>query len=161
MPRGICKSVGGIRMPNRSSSTHSVRILSPTPVASPTPSIRGRHPPPTSPSLATLPLAEVAVSTISLSMKEPSIQLQQQQQQDDNQQQHKELPPTSKKLQGNSTNTSTTIPRKPKVDFVRFDSTEIHYTDHDEVRTKISDEIKRYATATTLGLTCRSRIIKR
>lgn len=36
-----------------------------------------------------------------------------------------------------------TTPKKPKVDFVRFDSTEIHYTDHDEVRTKISDEIKR------------------
>ncbi|KFB48654.1 hypothetical protein ZHAS_00016648 [Anopheles sinensis] len=35
------------------------------------------------------------------------------------------------------------VPKKSRVDFVRFDSTEIHYTENDEVRKKISDEIKR------------------
>lgn len=33
--------------------------------------------------------------------------------------------------------------KKSKVDFVRFDSTEIHYTENEEVHKKISDEIKR------------------
>uniref|UniRef100_A0A182QDV1 Uncharacterized protein n=1 Tax=Anopheles farauti TaxID=69004 RepID=A0A182QDV1_9DIPT len=37
---------------------------------------------------------------------------------------------------------SNTVPKKSKVDFVRFDSTEIHYTENEEVRKKISDEIK-------------------
>ncbi|XP_040152342.1 potassium voltage-gated channel subfamily KQT member 1 isoform X3 [Anopheles arabiensis] len=32
--------------------------------------------------------------------------------------------------------------KKSKVDFVRFDSTEIHYTENEEVHKKISDEIK-------------------
>uniref|UniRef100_A0A182MDG6 Uncharacterized protein n=1 Tax=Anopheles culicifacies TaxID=139723 RepID=A0A182MDG6_9DIPT len=38
---------------------------------------------------------------------------------------------------------NTTVVKKSKVDFVRFDSTEIHYTENEEVRKKISDEIKR------------------
>uniref|UniRef100_A0A182UIZ4 Uncharacterized protein n=1 Tax=Anopheles melas TaxID=34690 RepID=A0A182UIZ4_9DIPT len=37
---------------------------------------------------------------------------------------------------------SSTV-KKSKVDFVRFDSTEIHYTENEEVHKKISDEIKR------------------
>ncbi|XP_050073555.1 potassium voltage-gated channel subfamily KQT member 1-like isoform X2 [Anopheles maculipalpis] len=37
---------------------------------------------------------------------------------------------------------NTTVVKKSKVDFVRFDSTEIHYTENEEVRKKISDEIK-------------------
>lgn len=126
-PPGICKPVGIRKIPNRSSSTHSVRILSPTP------------PSPT----ATLPLAEVTVSTISIP---PMMMMVEPDQQDDNQQHERtELPPVSLKLQGNSTNSTTASSgtKKAKVDFVRFDSTEIHYTDHDEVRTKISDEIKR------------------
>uniref|UniRef100_A0A1S4GRV7 Uncharacterized protein n=2 Tax=Anopheles gambiae TaxID=7165 RepID=A0A1S4GRV7_ANOGA len=36
---------------------------------------------------------------------------------------------------------SSTV-KKSKVDFVRFDSTEIHYTENEEVHKKISDEIK-------------------
>ncbi|XP_049540659.1 potassium voltage-gated channel subfamily KQT member 2-like isoform X7 [Anopheles darlingi] len=34
------------------------------------------------------------------------------------------------------------VQKKPKVDFVRFDSTEIHYTESDEYRKKVSEEIK-------------------
>ncbi|XP_062543351.1 uncharacterized protein LOC134210927 isoform X2 [Armigeres subalbatus] len=145
-PPSICKSVG-IRMPNRSNSTHSIRILSPSPVASPTPIARIRRLPPAPPSPTALSLTEMAVSTISIPTMEPS---EQQRHHNDNQlhhQLHEELPPASQKQQGNSSNStavaaSIATTRKAKVDFVRFDSTEIHYTDHDEVRTKISDEIK-------------------
>ncbi|XP_053663897.1 uncharacterized protein LOC128713059 [Anopheles marshallii] len=42
---------------------------------------------------------------------------------------------------------NTAVVKKSKVDFVRFDSTEIHYTENEEVRKKISDEIKSVATA--------------
>ncbi|XP_050097051.1 uncharacterized protein LOC126578492 isoform X2 [Anopheles aquasalis] len=41
---------------------------------------------------------------------------------------------------GSSANSA--IQKKPKVDFVRFDSTEIHYTESDEYRKKVSEEIK-------------------
>ena len=33
--------------------------------------------------------------------------------------------------------------KKARKDFVRFDTKEIHYTDNDEVHTKITEEIKR------------------
>uniref|UniRef100_A0A182JH99 Uncharacterized protein n=1 Tax=Anopheles atroparvus TaxID=41427 RepID=A0A182JH99_ANOAO len=42
--------------------------------------------------------------------------------------------------------------KKSRVDFVRFDSTEIHYTENEEVRKKISDEIKSSNTITSRHL---------
>lgn len=38
-----------------------------------------------------------------------------------------------------TTPTSDKKPKKSKVDFVRFDSTEIHYTDNDEIKMKINE----------------------
>lgn len=106
----------------RSNSTHSVRLHIPSSTAS-SPALPRVLLPPTPPSPTSVSLSAVSDAPV-----------EHNQRQQDNQQ---DLQPSLKL--GNSSNST----KKARVDFVRFDSTEIHYTDHDEVRTKISDEIKR------------------
>ncbi|XP_052566630.1 potassium voltage-gated channel subfamily KQT member 1 isoform X20 [Culex pipiens pallens] len=137
-PRPIrgCLGTPGSRLKTKTNSTHSVRLLSPSPSPPPTLSPRGlfqrrpsRSPSPTADSGSVVSPSHSAVTATPTSLEQPACR---------------------QPLANNSSSSINveddvplaTTPKKPKVDFVRFDSTEIHYTDHDEVRTKISDEIK-------------------
>ncbi|XP_055630791.1 potassium voltage-gated channel subfamily KQT member 1 isoform X20 [Toxorhynchites rutilus septentrionalis] len=123
---GSASTPAGIQLV-RSNSTHSVRLHIPSSTTSSPALPRVLLPSETPPSPTSVSLS--AADT-------PPTEPNKTRQQDNQQQQQPELL-SSLKL-GNSNST-----KKARVDFVRFDSTEIHYTDHhDEVRTKISDEIK-------------------
>ncbi|XP_058465359.1 potassium voltage-gated channel subfamily KQT member 4 isoform X6 [Malaya genurostris] len=116
----------------KSNSNHGVRVLSPSPASSPTFSRVQPSPSPSSPGRFSLSTPAVAGRDSTDSIPEEHDQQQQNNQQ--------ELVPIRKHANNSSANSNNT--RKPKVDFVRFDSTEIHFNDNEEMRTKISDEIK-------------------
>ncbi|XP_055536505.1 uncharacterized protein LOC129725096 isoform X9 [Wyeomyia smithii] len=106
----------------KSRGNHGARLLTPSPTHSETPPRALLPATPPSPGSFSLSATTVTAHTTG-----------------DVEEHGQQQEPTPIRKHGNSNINST---RKAKVDFVRFDSTEIHYTDHDEVRTKISDEIK-------------------
>lgn len=138
-PRPIrgCLGTPGSRLKTKTNSTHSVRLLSPSPSPPPTLSPRGllqrrpsRSPSPTADSGSVVSPSHSAVTATPTSLDQPACR-------------QPLANNNSSSVNAEDAVPLVTTPKKPKVDFVRFDSTEIHYTDHDEVRTKISDEIKR------------------
>ncbi|XP_038119152.1 uncharacterized protein LOC6036398 isoform X1 [Culex quinquefasciatus] len=136
-PRPIrgCLGTPGSRLKTKTNSTHSVRLLSPSPSPPPTLSSRGllqrrpsRSPSPTADSGSVVSPSHSAVTATPTSLDQPACR--------------QPLANNNSSSVNAEDAVPLVTPKKPKVDFVRFDSTEIHYTDHDEVRTKISDEIK-------------------